>query len=185
MQANINWLCIAVMPTMMTCAVYSSNVTCRDFSRRTSNFGQMSFLAVWPSGKVTASINRVTQQWARRALRWMIFWRYCRSGGFFYQCYSGSLHSSESSSTAIGRSSDPLQWGKSAAKAAHTHFFLLFFITRLHDYMNTQLQHTHNNRFTALCPGLPGRAGTKRNTHPPTILIIIQSLSASSIYHDP
>jgi len=34
------------------------------------------------------------------------------------------------------------------------------------------------------CPGLPGWAGTRRNTHPPTILII-QSLSASSIYRDP
>ena len=41
-----------------------------------------------------------------------------------------------------------------------------------------------NNRFMT-CPGLPGLAGTRRNTHPPTILIIIQSLSASSIYHDP
>jgi len=37
----------------------------------------------------------------------------------------------------------------------------------------------------ALCPGLPGWAGTRRNIHPPTIVIIIQSLSASSIYHDP
>jgi len=36
-----------------------------------------------------------------------------------------------------------------------------------------------------LCSGLPGWAGTRRNTHPPTILIVIQSLSASSIYHDP
>jgi len=42
-----------------------------------------------------------------------------------------------------------------------------------------------SNRFTALCPGLPGWAGTRRNIHPPTILIIIQSLSASSIYYDP
>jgi len=42
-----------------------------------------------------------------------------------------------------------------------------------------------NNRFMALCPGLPGWAGTRRNTHPPTILIIIQSLSACCIYHDP
>jgi len=47
---------------------------------------------------------------------------------------------------------------------------------------NTQ---QHNNCFMALCPGLPGWAGTRRNTHPPTILLIIQSLSASSIYHDP
>ena len=44
-------------------------------------------------------------------------------------------------------------------------------------------QHSNNNHFTALCPGLPGWAGTRRNTHPPTIPIIIQSLSASSIYH--
>ena len=39
------------------------------------------------------------------------------------------------------------------------------------------------NRFTALCPWLPGWAGTRRNTHPPTILIIIQPLSVSSIYY--
>jgi len=39
--------------------------------------------------------------------------------------------------------------------------------------------------FTAFCPALPGWAGTRRNTHPPTILIIIQSLSVSSIYHNP
>ena len=45
--------------------------------------------------------------------------------------------------------------------------------------------YNNNNRFRALCPGLPRWAGTIRNTHPPTILIIIQSLSASSIYHDP
>jgi len=44
--------------------------------------------------------------------------------------------------------------------------------------------YNNNNRFTALCPGLPGSAGTRRNTHPPTILIVIQSLSASSIYRD-
>ena len=47
------------------------------------------------------------------------------------------------------------------------------------------LEKQHNNNCcTALCPGLPGWAGTRRNTHPPTILII-QSLSAFSIYHDP
>jgi len=46
------------------------------------------------------------------------------------------------------------------------------------------LFNNNNNRFTALCPGLPGSAGTRRkNTHPPTI-VIIQSLSASSIYRD-
>ena len=43
----------------------------------------------------------------------------------------------------------------------------------------------NNDRFTALCPGLLGWAGTRRNSHPPTLLIIIQSLSAFSIYHDP
>jgi len=43
----------------------------------------------------------------------------------------------------------------------------------------------NNNRFMALCLGLPGWAGTRRNIYPPTILIIIQSLSASSIYYDP
>ena len=35
-----------------------------------------------------------------------------------------------------------------------------------------------------VCPGLPGCTGTRRSTHPPTILIIIQPLSASSIYRD-
>ena len=45
--------------------------------------------------------------------------------------------------------------------------------------------HNNNNCFTALCPGLPRWASTRRNVHPPTILIIIQSLSASSIYYDP
>jgi len=52
-------------------------------------------------------------------------------------------------------------------------------------WWNTATTHNNNNRFMAVCPGLPGWAGTRRNTHPPTILIIIQSLSASSIYHDP
>jgi len=28
----------------------------------------------------------------------------------------------------------------------------------------------NNDRFAALCPGLPRWAGTRRNTHPPTIL---------------
>jgi len=44
----------------------------------------------------------------------------------------------------------------------------------------------NNNRFTTLCPGLPELAlsDTRRNILPPTILIIIQSLSASSIYYD-
>jgi len=42
------------------------------------------------------------------------------------------------------------------------------------------------NRFMALCLGLPGWAGTKRNFHPLTsIMIINHPLSASSIYYDP
>jgi len=32
-----------------------------------------------------------------------------------------------------------------------------------------------DDHFVALCPGLPGWAGTRRNTHPATILIIIES----------
>ena len=47
--------------------------------------------------------------------------------------------------------------------------------------------HTHtHNRLTAFCPGLPGQAGTRRNTHPLTpILIIGHPLSTSSIHYDP
>ena len=47
--------------------------------------------------------------------------------------------------------------------------------------------HTHtHNRLTAFCPGLPGYAGTRRNIHPLTpILIIGLPLSSSSIYNDP
>jgi len=41
--------------------------------------------------------------------------------------------------------------------------------------------HNNNDRFTAVCPGLPGWAGTRRNTHPPTILIIIQSLTLINV----
>ena len=44
------------------------------------------------------------------------------------------------------------------------------------------LMNNDNSRFMALCLGLPGWAGTRRNIHPPTILTIIQYLSASSIY---
>jgi len=57
----------------------------------------------------------------------------------------------------------------SPVKQTHTH--------------NNSCSLTHNDRFTALCPGLPGWAGTWRNIHPPTTLIIIQALSASSIYY--
>jgi len=38
-------------------------------------------------------------------------------------------------------------------------------------------QQQEQQPFYGLCPGLPGWASTRRNTHPPTILIIIQSLS--------
>jgi len=60
-------------------------------------------------------------------------------------------------------------------------------ITKLDNNAIYTLWHTqqHNNRFTALCPGLPRWASSRRNTHPPTIMIIIQSLSASSIYTCP
>jgi len=56
----------------------------------------------------------------------------------------------------------------------------------------SEISHYHtaimfNNRFMmALCPGLPGWAGTRSNIHPLTPLLIINhSLSASSIYYDP
>jgi len=55
----------------------------------------------------------------------------------------------------------------------------------LWSYFTASNNNNNNNHFMALCLGLPGWAGTRRNTHPPTMLIIIQSLSASSIYHDP
>ena len=57
------------------------------------------------------------------------------------------------------------------------------------------LAHTHarmpharctRNCFTALCPGLPRWAGTRRNIHPLTpILVINHHLSSSSIYYNP
>jgi len=51
--------------------------------------------------------------------------------------------------------------------------------------LSATIQQHNNNHFTELCPGLPGWAGTRRIIHPPTILNIIQSFSASSIYYDP
>ena len=43
-----------------------------------------------------------------------------------------------------------------------------------------------NNRLTVFDLGLPGSAGTRRNTHPLTpILIIKHPLSTSSIYYNP
>jgi len=48
-------------------------------------------------------------------------------------------------------------------------------------------EHTHTHaHFTAFCLGLPGWAGTRRNIHQLTpILIIGHPLSTSSIYYDP
>jgi len=65
-------------------------------------------------------------------------------------------------------------------------FYVRFPMSRHCGYsmIHVYIQH-NNNCFTALCPWLPRWAGTRRNTHSPTVLIIIQSLSASSIYHDP
>jgi len=68
--------------------------------------------------------------------------------------------------------------------------FLLFFsailllhtVWQKHKTTERKYNNNNNNHFTSLCPGLPGWAGTRRSIHPPTILIIIQSLSASSSY---
>jgi len=48
-------------------------------------------------------------------------------------------------------------------------------IDSLWETKTTSYNNKNNNRFTARCPGLPGWAGTRTNTHPPTILVIIQS----------
>jgi len=53
-----------------------------------------------------------------------------------------------------------------------------------------RLNNTHTNitilRLSALCPGQPGWASTRRNIHPLTpIVVISQPLSASSIYYNP
>jgi len=45
--------------------------------------------------------------------------------------------------------------------------------------------YTHNY-LIALCPGLPRWAGTRRNIHPLTLILVIRhALSTSSIYCDP
>jgi len=50
----------------------------------------------------------------------------------------------------------------------------------------TTLHYTTLQPFTALCPGLPRWAGTRRSIHPLTpILIISHPLSASFIYYNP
>jgi len=53
---------------------------------------------------------------------------------------------------------------------------------------NQQRQSTETTTTTVLrfvCDYRIEPVPTRRNTHPPTILTIIQSLSASSIYHEP
>jgi len=46
--------------------------------------------------------------------------------------------------------------------------------------------HTHILRLYGFCPGQPGWAGSRRNIHPLTAIVVInRSLSASSIYYDP
>jgi len=57
--------------------------------------------------------------------------------------------------------------------------------TRMHAWTHT---HTHTTvlRLYGFCPGQPRWAGTRRNIHPLTpIMVISHPLSASSIYHDP
>ena len=50
---------------------------------------------------------------------------------------------------------------------------------------NTHTQSTML-RLSGLCPGQPGWAGTRRNIHPLTPIVVINHpLSASSIYHNP
>ena len=39
--------------------------------------------------------------------------------------------------------------------------------------------HTHKNRLTILCPGLPGYAGTRRNIHPLTPILFIRHPSTT------
>ena len=65
------------------------------------------------------------------------------------------------------------------------HVVLLYLTAQYQSVLHKALYNNNNNCFTALCPWLPRWAGTRRNIHPPTFLIIIQSLSASSIYYDP
>ena len=77
----------------------------------------------------------------------------------------------------------PLDWILMMASLTTNH-------SRNHDYDLAKIKicrhkHTHN-RLTALCLGLPGWAGTRKNIHPLTpIMIIRHPLSTSSIYHDP
>ena len=64
---------------------------------------------------------------------------------------------------------------------AHTHN--LINLPLVHWYWNSN---NNNNHWTAVCSGQPGKAGTRRNIHPLTpILIIRHPLSTSSIYNGP
>ena len=45
----------------------------------------------------------------------------------------------------------------------------LILLQKIHEWQSRQLTHTHtHNYITALCQGLPGWAGTRRNIHPLT-----------------
>jgi len=62
---------------------------------------------------------------------------------------------------------------------------------RVHTHARTHAHkhaHTHTIilRLSGLCLGLPGLAGTRKNIHPLTpIMVINHPLSASSVYYDP
>jgi len=57
-----------------------------------------------------------------------------------------------------------------------SHSFLADLRTQSRLKSHTKSPFNNNNRFTALSPGLTGWAGTRRNTRPPTILIISPNL---------
>jgi len=71
----------------------------------------------------------------------------------------------------------------SEVRFARMHHRLIFVGDLLPKYGN--LHNNNNNRFAAICLGLPVWAGVRRNIHPPTILIITHTSSASSIYYHP
>jgi len=52
----------------------------------------------------------------------------------------------------------------------HTPVFCACHITHISVDYDQLWPRLYNNRITTLCPGLPRWAGTRRNTHPPTIL---------------
>jgi len=72
-----------------------------------------------------------------------------------------------------------------AMTAAPFRGFLYWVLIQHHNNNNYYYYH---NRFTALCPGTTGvyePVPEEPFTHPPTILIIIQPLTTSSIYYNP